>query len=107
MDGEDLSADALSRLWRARKTLAQMLADREYMVLEEDQALTFDEFKERFGVGSGLRYLPRAQTTAGDPRLSCASAICARASTRSPMPTLLRATYSSFPRFPRAIAGSA
>ena len=56
MDGEDLSADALSRLWRARKTLAQMLADREYMVLEEDQALTFDEFKERFGVGSGLRY---------------------------------------------------
>jgi hypothetical protein len=55
MDGEDLSADALSRLWRARKTLAQMLADREYMVLEEDQALTFDDFKERFGVGSGLR----------------------------------------------------
>lgn len=64
MDGEDLSADALSRLWRARKTLAQMLADREYMVLEEDQALTFDDFKERFGVGSGLRYAARSDPAA-------------------------------------------
>ena len=54
-DEEDLSADALSRLWRVRKTLAQMLSDRDYVVLDEDEKMSFDEFKEKFGATAGLR----------------------------------------------------
>jgi hypothetical protein len=105
MDGEDLSADALSRLWRARKTLAQMLADREYMVLEEDQALTFDEFKERFGVGSGLRYRKVTWQALVEPFVSCASAFfCARI---RPPALAARKTFIASTFFPGAIAGSA
>jgi hypothetical protein len=55
---EDLSADALSRLWRVRKTLAQMLSDRDYVVLDEDMNMSFDEFKQKFFVGAGIRYAP-------------------------------------------------
>lgn len=46
MDG---ISESVSRLWRARRTVAQMLSDRGYLVATEDTHITLDDFKKRFG----------------------------------------------------------
>eukprot|EP00455_Lapot_gusevi_P003144 TRINITY_DN112_c0_g1_i1.p1 TRINITY_DN112_c0_g1~~TRINITY_DN112_c0_g1_i1.p1 ORF type:complete len:229 (-),score=75.73 TRINITY_DN112_c0_g1_i1:278-898(-) len=51
-----MSAEEQSRLWRIRRTVAQMLADREYLVGDEDTKLSFEDFKEKYGGESaGIR----------------------------------------------------
>lgn len=52
---DQFTSETLSRIWRVRKTLSQMLNDRNYLVPEEDEKMTFEEFKERFGTNAGLR----------------------------------------------------
>jgi DNA-directed RNA polymerases I, II, and III subunit RPABC1 len=46
MDG---ISESVSRIWRARRTVAQMLSDRNYLVATEDTHITLDDFKKRFG----------------------------------------------------------
>lgn len=49
-------SDSVSKLWRVRRTVSQMLNDREYLVAQEDIALPLERFKENFQAGMpGLR----------------------------------------------------
>ena len=46
--GEEINADELARVWRARRTVAKMLLDRNYMIDDKDVTQTLEEFKARF-----------------------------------------------------------
>ncbi|KAI8465936.1 MAG: RNA polymerase [Monoraphidium minutum] len=41
--------DQTTRLYQIRRTCLEMLADRDYLVGEDDLGMTFDQFRERFG----------------------------------------------------------
>ncbi|CEO97159.1 RPB5 like protein [Plasmodiophora brassicae] len=41
-------SETVSRLWRVRRTVAQMLSDRNYLVGTDDTQMTLDQFKSRF-----------------------------------------------------------
>lgn len=41
--------DEAYRLWRVRRTVHEMLKDRDYIVKEEDLTMSFNDFKEKFG----------------------------------------------------------
>jgi len=42
-------SDEISKLWRVRKTMHEMLRDRGYNVEEGDLKMTVEEFRETFG----------------------------------------------------------
>ena len=42
-------SDEVSKLWRIRKTVHEMLRDRGYAILESDLSMTVEEFAEQFG----------------------------------------------------------
>ena len=46
---EGSNQDELFRVWRARRTVSQMLSDRGYLVSNEDTQCNLEQFKTRFG----------------------------------------------------------
>lgn len=49
--GGKMADDANTRLlYQIRRTLMEMLSDRGYMVSEKEKTMTFDDFRDKFGV---------------------------------------------------------
>merc|ERR1712093_541831 len=56
-----------SKLFRIRKTMLKMLKDRGYLVKKENEDMTLDQFKEKFGENPSRESLTMLQQMRDDP----------------------------------------
>ena len=51
-----------ARLWRAWRTIHEMVQDRGYELSDEEVKITLDDFKNKFGAGDGsVEYAPASR----------------------------------------------
>lgn len=48
-----------ARLWRAWRTVHQMVQDRGYELAEEEVKVSLDDFKSKYAVGGAVEYAPQ------------------------------------------------